>query len=85
MLCELSVWGNFWVTWAAISVLAFFSLMFFSGIVFYFYYVNPTYETWKTKSNPKYPDAVKVREENFDDVERIMFRCILSSIISLSL
>jgi len=37
--------------------------MFFSGTIFYFYYVNATYETWRTKSNEKYPDAVKVREE----------------------
>jgi len=34
-----------------------------SGTLFYFYYVNPTFEQWQHKSNPKFPSPQKVRDE----------------------
>jgi hypothetical protein len=63
MLCELNVWGNFFITWAFISVIGWISLMCLSGVAFYRYYVRPTYEDWRYKSNPEYPEPSKVKEE----------------------
>eukprot|EP00854_Cymbomonas_tetramitiformis_P003846 gene3846-4802_t len=34
-----------------------------SGIIFSLYYWKPTYEIWRTKTNPRYPSADKIREE----------------------
>eukprot|EP01119_Soliformovum_irregulare_P003645 TRINITY_DN144_c0_g1_i1.p1 TRINITY_DN144_c0_g1~~TRINITY_DN144_c0_g1_i1.p1 ORF type:complete len:296 (+),score=52.42 TRINITY_DN144_c0_g1_i1:25-912(+) len=63
VLCEISVWGNFLVTWTVLSVLGFIFIMSSSGAIFLKYYVNPTYEMWKKKTNPKYPTPDKVKEE----------------------
>lgn len=63
MLCELNVWGNFFITWFALSVIGWISLMLLSGAAFVRYYVNPTYENWRYKSNPEFPEPSKVKEE----------------------
>eukprot|EP00658_Telonema_sp_P-2_P035434 TRINITY_DN2576_c0_g1_i3.p1 TRINITY_DN2576_c0_g1~~TRINITY_DN2576_c0_g1_i3.p1 ORF type:complete len:302 (+),score=92.76 TRINITY_DN2576_c0_g1_i3:217-1122(+) len=63
MLCELSAFGNFFSTWMALTLLGLTSITFFSFILFHFYYVNCTFEKWQYKSNPKFPQADKVREE----------------------
>ena len=63
MLNELARRGNFFTTWIALSVAAFVMMMAMSGPLFYFYYARPTFETWRRKSNPKYPDPGLVRRE----------------------
>jgi len=63
MLCEIHVFGNFIATWVALSVLGLVSILGLSVAVFYRYYVNPTYEMWRYKINPKYPSPLKVRDE----------------------
>ncbi|GAM17249.1 hypothetical protein SAMD00019534_004240 [Acytostelium subglobosum LB1] len=63
MLCEISVWGNFMATWTLLSVAGLFFILLLSGIVFVKYYVKPTYEMWRWKTNPKYPSAEKVKDE----------------------
>eukprot|EP01013_Petalomonas_cantuscygni_P002441 TRINITY_DN12509_c0_g1_i1.p1 TRINITY_DN12509_c0_g1~~TRINITY_DN12509_c0_g1_i1.p1 ORF type:complete len:302 (-),score=44.77 TRINITY_DN12509_c0_g1_i1:228-1133(-) len=49
--------------WMSFSVLGLLSIMFFSGSTFFWLYCRPTYNTWKHKSNPKYPSAAMVRQE----------------------
>lgn len=63
MICELNVWGNFFITWFALSVVGWVSLMALSGICFFRYYVKPTYEDWRYKSNPEFPEPQKIKEE----------------------
>jgi len=63
MICELSLFGNFLTTWFALSAAALVSIMGMSGTLFYYYYANPTYEQWRYKSNPKFPEPEKVRME----------------------
>eukprot|EP01135_Chromosphaera_perkinsii_P004966 Nk52_evm10s307 gene=Nk52_evmTU10s307 len=63
MLCELSLWGNFWMTWFCLTGLAFVTLMLFSGSMFYYGYVAVTFEKWQYKSNPKFPAPSMVRME----------------------
>lgn len=38
-------------------------IMIMSGALFYKSYVNPTFEMWKMKSNPQYPEPRMVRDE----------------------
>merc|ERR1712046_173102 len=65
MLCELNAFGNFLSTWIALTVLGLTSILFFSTVLFYYYYVHCTFEKWQYKSNPKFPPPDKVREEVF--------------------
>ncbi|EFA78700.1 hypothetical protein PPL_08161 [Heterostelium album PN500] len=51
------------VTWTLLSVAGLFFIMLLSGIVFMKYYVRPTYEMWRWKTNPKFPSAEKVKDE----------------------
>lgn len=62
MLCEASSFG-FIATWAILTVLGLLSTCTLSGILFVQYYARPTYEKWRTKSNPKFPSARMVRDE----------------------
>jgi len=55
--------SNFWITWLALSIIGFFLVIGLASVIFYFYYQHPTYERWKTKSNPKYPPAAMVKSE----------------------
>jgi len=63
MLCEVQAWGNFFATWVFLSVLGLVLMLIMSGTVFWFYYVNPTYERWQYKCNPKFPTPELVRNE----------------------
>jgi len=68
VLCDLPT-DNFFLTWFALTVLGLISLFGFSGTLFYKYYVNPTFDQWVWKSNPKYPTPQKVRDEIFQMVK----------------
>eukprot|EP01133_Synstelium_polycarpum_P013000 gene13000-15291_t len=57
------MWGNFMATWTFLSVAGLFFITLLSGLVFLRYYVKPTYEMWRWKTNPKYPSPDKVKEE----------------------
>jgi len=59
----VSLWGNFVTTWLALTAVGYIILMLMSGSLFYFFYVNPTYEQWRFKSNPKFPEPSIVRKE----------------------
>ncbi len=63
MLCEVAKGGNFLTTWIVLTLLALASMFVMSGFVFRRYYMNPTFEQWKRKSNPNYPSAQLVRKE----------------------
>jgi lathosterol oxidase len=64
MLCELHEHTeSFLLTWFLLSIIAVFSLMTFSGILFYISYWKPTYEQWIWKSQPKYPSVHAVQSE----------------------
>jgi lathosterol oxidase len=43
--------------------MGFVGILSMSGIIFYKFYANPTFETWQYKSNPKYPSCEMVRDE----------------------
>mmetsp|Transcript_81022 Transcript_81022/g.161578 ORF Transcript_81022/g.161578 Transcript_81022/m.161578 type:complete len:311 (-) Transcript_81022:183-1115(-) len=61
MLC--SSYAGFWAVWSALTVASFATVIVMSGFIFKSYYVNPTFETWRYKSNPKYPTPEMVRME----------------------
>jgi len=64
MLCEISLAnGNFFLTWAILTLIGWFLLIALSATLFIRYYQNPTYQDWRYKSNPKYPEPAMVREE----------------------
>ena len=63
MLCEIALGGNFMTTWACLTVLGLVSQMIMSGACFVKYYVRPTYEMWRWKTNPEYPTPAMVRDE----------------------
>ena len=54
---------SFVYLWAALSLLAIPLILAMSAAAFRFYYWRPTYDTWKLKSNPKYPAPTTVRRE----------------------
>mmetsp|Transcript_660 Transcript_660/g.792 ORF Transcript_660/g.792 Transcript_660/m.792 type:complete len:305 (-) Transcript_660:137-1051(-) len=68
-LCTFFAFSNFWATWALLFVLASISISLSSGITFLMYYVNPTYEQWRWKTNPKYPSPESVRMEIFKTIK----------------
>jgi len=59
----LNVFDSLWINWFALSVLAFILIMIMSGGIFLRYYVNPTYDQWRRKSNPNFPSPEIVRSE----------------------
>ena len=63
MLYELAQRGNFFTTWALLTVLAFLLTLVMSGAMFRLYYWRPSFESWQQKSNPAYPKATMVRRE----------------------
>eukprot|EP01127_Copromyxa_protea_P005390 TRINITY_DN15328_c0_g1_i1.p1 TRINITY_DN15328_c0_g1~~TRINITY_DN15328_c0_g1_i1.p1 ORF type:complete len:291 (-),score=42.53 TRINITY_DN15328_c0_g1_i1:25-897(-) len=63
MLCEVSLWGNFFTTWFFLTVVGWTVLMALSLSLFMKFYVNPTYEWWRYKSNPQFPEPAKVKQE----------------------
>ena len=63
MLCEIEASGSFFSTWALLTLAGLLSQLVFSGGAFVYYYVNPTYEQWRWKSNPEFPKPEKIREE----------------------
>lgn len=63
LLCNISLFSNFFGTWALLSVLGLVSILGMSAVIFVKYYVHPTYDTWRRKSNPVYPKPHMVREE----------------------
>jgi len=65
VLCEVmsAAPESFFSTWALICFLTLVSVVLFSGPVFWFYYVRPTYEKWCYKINPRFPSPEDVRLE----------------------
>jgi lathosterol oxidase len=63
MLYELAQRGNFFTTWAALTVLAFLLTLLMSGAMFRLYYWRPSFASWQQKSNPAYPKPTMVRRE----------------------
>jgi len=66
VLCEVSdYFANFVFTYIALSVAAVISIFLFSGTLFVWSYMYPTYEKWLRKTNPVYPSPELVRGEIF--------------------
>jgi lathosterol oxidase len=63
MLCEIARHGNFFTTWAVLTLLALAATMAMSAWIFRRYYWAPTIETWRKKSSPNYPSPELVRRE----------------------
>jgi hypothetical protein len=63
VLCEVNQYAGFWTVWVYLTIASFAIVLVMSGAIFKAYYANPTYETWRYKSNPKYPTAEMVRQE----------------------
>ena len=54
---------SFIYSWLAVTGIATIALIGMSTALFYSYYVVPTYEKWRNKSNPNFPPPEKVKEE----------------------
>jgi lathosterol oxidase len=67
MLCEIMQNSSmgFVETWALLTLAGWASLALTSGIPFYMYYVNPSFEAWKVKTNKSYPSPELVRSEAY--------------------
>lgn len=63
LICDVQILGGFFSGWAFMTLMAIVLLTSVSGLTFWVYYANPTYEKWIHKSNPKYPPAKDVRLE----------------------
>jgi lathosterol oxidase len=63
MLHDIAQHGNFFTTWLALTTLALVLMLIMSGSLFYLYYWRPSYETWRRKTNPKFPKPEMVRRE----------------------
>jgi lathosterol oxidase len=63
MLYALAQRGNFFLTWAVLTALAFVLTMLMSGALFWRYYFRPEFARWRYKSNPKFPEPAMVRRE----------------------
>lgn len=61
MICEIHSFGNFFLTWILMIIVALISNIILSGYIFVKYYVNVTYEKWLYKSNPEFPSPQKVK------------------------
>eukprot|EP01116_Phalansterium_solitarium_P003311 TRINITY_DN14135_c0_g1_i1.p1 TRINITY_DN14135_c0_g1~~TRINITY_DN14135_c0_g1_i1.p1 ORF type:complete len:307 (-),score=103.77 TRINITY_DN14135_c0_g1_i1:318-1121(-) len=51
-----------------------------SGAIFMKYYVNPTFEIWQNKSNPKYPSPDSVRNEIIQMIKGMATATLLPSL-----
>jgi lathosterol oxidase len=63
MLCEIGTELGFFPLWMSMTALGLLSMLILSGVIFYYYYVTPTYEMWQYKSNPKFPSPLLVKKE----------------------
>jgi len=68
MLCEVnlfgeSLFGHFFGSWIVLNLLGLFLVFTMSGYLFIKYYVRSSYETWRFKTNPRYPSPEMVRSE----------------------
>jgi lathosterol oxidase len=60
---------GFTMMWLALTVMGGLSILTSSGLVFVKFYLNPTFEQWRTKTNPAYPPPFKVKEEILQTVK----------------
>ena len=63
MLCEVEERLGFLASWLIMTALGLLSMLILSGSLFHRYYVNPTFEMWQFKSNPKFPSPLLVKKE----------------------
>lgn len=63
MLCEIGNTIGFLGLWVFFLFFASALILAFSGFAFYYYYMNPTYETWIYKINPRFPVPLLVKKE----------------------
>ena len=71
MLCEIATYGGFFATWSALTVIGFVMTGAMSAILFYRSYWQPTYESWRHKTNPDYPEPAMVRREGLQMLKGI--------------
>lgn len=63
MLCEVGGQYGFMALWLTMTIGGFVSMMVLSTLIFIPYYVNPTFEKWVFKCNPKFPSPALIRKE----------------------
>lgn len=63
MFCEISDNFGFGFLWIVMTALGLLSMIVLSSVVFYPYYVNPSFNTWNMKNNPNYPSPLLVKKE----------------------
>jgi lathosterol oxidase len=63
MLCEIASNYGFIALWATMTFSGFAAMMVLSTIIFIPYYVNPTFERWLLKCNPKFPSPALIKKE----------------------
>jgi lathosterol oxidase len=75
MLCEIMNNSSlgFVETWTVLTIAAWISLVLTSGIPFWYYYMNPTYEKWIVKTNRNYPPPSLVRSEAYKSLKGCIF------------
>ena len=73
---------SFLYSWLAVTGIALVALVGMSGALFYSYYVVPTYEKWRNKSNPNFPPPEKVKEE-IGQMFKGLFTATLAPTLSL--
>lgn len=69
VLCEIQSNFNFLGSWLALTISGILTVFIVSGLPFYFQYMNVTYDTWRRKSIPWYPEPFWVRDEILQTVK----------------
>jgi lathosterol oxidase len=70
-LCSLSSINPI-LMWLAMTFLALSIVMVLSGSLFSYYYIRPTFQKWRTKTNPEYPTPEAVRDEIVQMIKGLM-------------
>ncbi|KAI9314688.1 hypothetical protein DFJ73DRAFT_402916 [Zopfochytrium polystomum] len=77
MLCEIdSVFNSLPVTWFILSLIGLVVIMAGSSFLFATFYVNPTYEQWRYKTNPVFPPPAVVKQEITFMIKGLIFSTI---------
>ena len=64
---------SFFFLYFILSFLSFLSLFFFSSLLFYFLYFQPSFQIWKYKINSNYPTTSKIKQEIQIMLQGILF------------
>ena len=63
MLCEFAEPYSLLTTYIILAIIGSFVVVAIPAVLFYFWYIDPTYEMWTRKTIPWYPKPETVRDE----------------------